>query len=160
MESNFKILDNIMKPYFDKKADIERESTKLENDEIEITLEKIKQLEEELENIRLRHKTAISDFKEMMEQEIEEYINTTFPADSELSSLYASFIRSDLQKNYTENDKFKMNYDQRLKELDDNFKDQEEALLKEIDSLKLLIVQSGKSDNDSKKQIRKFEGKS
>jgi len=84
MESNLEILDSIMKPYFDKKKEIENVPFQLEKEKQETAnairemrnerINRRKELELELENVRVRHKIAIEDFKEKMEKEIEEYI--------------------------------------------------------------------------------------
>lgn len=145
MESNLEILNSIMKPYFDKKEEIDNKPALLEKEKNEFKeavrkkvderlTKKIKLLQE-LKKIKARHKVAIEDFKEKMEREIEEYINSTMESNPSLTSVYSSFVRKDLQKNYVENSEIRKGYDQRLKELDDNFKAQEQALMKEIEDL-------------------------
>lgn len=146
MENNLEILDNIMRPYFDKKAEVDNKPVALENEKTEMAnkiremkaerINRRRELEIELENVRVRHKIAVEDYKEKMEKEIEDYINSTISSNPTLTATYGAFIRKDLERGYNDNGQIRMGYDQRLKELDDNFKDQEEALLNEIAALK------------------------
>lgn len=138
MENNLEILENIMKPYFDKKKEIDNVPVALENEKNEQAnkiremkakrIGKRKELEEELENLKLRRESAINDFKEKMSREIEEYIGNAQNSNSNFFASYGSMLRKDLEREYS----FK------LKELEDNFKDQEEALVAEIAKLKVV----------------------
>lgn len=136
MENNIEILENIMKPYFDKKKEIEGAPAVLENEK-ESTSKEIhdlknarisrrKELEVELENLRVEHKIAIQDFEEKQEKEISEYINQLINSNPALSSTYVSFVRNDLEQQYNV----------RLKEKEDRFKEKEQQLIEEINSLK------------------------
>lgn len=167
MKSNLKILEDIMKPYFDKKAEIENRPTNEEiSDKIVLDMSFIERinisaqitgLQQELENLRVRHKRAVEDYKEKMEKEIEEYINEKISSNPNLAATYGAFIRKDLEKSYNENGQIRMGYDQRLKELDDNYKDQEEALLEEIENLKILKQEKMDIDNQ---EVDKLTNKS
>ena len=138
MENNLEILERIMKPYFDKKADIENVPVALENEKNE-TVNKIremkaerigkrKELETELENLRSRREVALKDFKEKMERDIEEYIGNAQKSNSNFFASYGSMLRKDLEREYNI----------KLKELEDNFRDQEETLAVEIAKLKVV----------------------
>lgn len=138
MENNLEILENIMKPYFDKKKDIENVPVALENEKSEMTnkiremkAERIgrrKELEVELENLRSRREVALKDFKEKMERDIEEYIGNAQNSNSNFFASYGSMLRKDLEREYNI----------KLKELEDNFRDQEESLVVEIAKLKVV----------------------
>lgn len=162
MKNSLEILQNIMKPYFDKKAEIENKPAELENDksiqldkikemrqerinrrkELEIELEeleskieelkndreeKIKSLKIELENLKVRTKISIDDFNERKEREIEEYITKTMDSNRNLSAVYGSFVRKDLEKQY----------DTRLKDLEAKFKQTEEELTEQVNELEI-----------------------
>jgi len=158
MESNLEILDSIMKPYFDKKKEIENVPFQLEKEKQETAnairemrnerINRRKELELELENVRVRHKIAIEDFKEKMEKEIEEYINSTISSNPNLTAAYGTFIRNDLKRSHYDNDELRMGYDDRLKQLEDRFKTQEEALLVEIANLKV-VTQEEKNNKQA-----------
>ena len=85
MENNLERLQNIMKPYFDKKAEIDNKPVELENDKVAQTdkikdmrqerIDRRKELEVELENLRVRSTIAVKNFEEKKEREIEEYIS-------------------------------------------------------------------------------------
>lgn len=132
MKNNLEILDNIMKPYFDKKKEINDMPKALENDKASHLekakelkterLEKKKELQIELENLRVRAKFTIEDFKQKKESEIEEYISKSMDSDSNFFASYGSFLRRDLEKEY----------DKKLKEIEDGFKTREQQLLSEI----------------------------
>lgn len=164
MENNLEILDNIMKPYFDKKAEVDNKPAALENEKTEMAnkiremkaerINRRRELEVELENVRVRHKIAVEDYKEKMEKEIEEYINSTISSNPNLTAAYGAFIRKDLERSYNDNGQIRMGYDQRLKELDDNFKDQEEALLNEIATLKA-VSEDERNEKQSLEDIDK-----
>ena len=138
MENNLEILERIMKPYFDKKADIENVPVALENEKNETTTKiremktertgKRKELEAELESLKSRREIALKDFKEKMERDIEEYIGNAQNSNSNFFASYGSMLRKDLEREYNI----------KLKELEDNFKDQEEALVAEIAELKVV----------------------
>lgn len=138
MENNLDILENIMKPYFDKKKEIESAPIALENDKSETRLKiqemkterinKRKELEIELENLRVRRKVAIEDFKEKKEIEIDEYISESLNTDSNFFASYGSMLRKDLEQEY----------DKKLKELEADFNAKEESLINEITNLKMV----------------------
>ena len=140
MENNIEILENIMKPYFDKKAEIESAPAVLENDKQSISSEiqdlknarisERKELEIELENLRVRQKIAIEDLKERQEREIDDYINQLMNSNPVLSTNYASFVRKDLEQQY------KQQYDKKIQEMEDTFKLNEEQLVSKIKALK------------------------
>lgn len=140
MGNNIEILENIMKPYFDKKAEIEGVPVVLENDK-ELAFKEIydlknariskrKELEVELENLRVRHKIAIQDLNERQEREIDDYINQLMNSNPVLSANYASFVRKDLEQQY------KQQYDKKIQEMEDTFKLNEEQLVSKIKALK------------------------
>ncbi|MBE6139073.1 MAG: hypothetical protein E7174_01010 [Firmicutes bacterium] len=138
MENNLDILENIMKPYFDKKKEIESATIALENDKSETRLKiqemkterinKRKELEIELENLRVRRKVAIEDFKEKKEIEIDEYISESLNTDSNFFASYGSMLRKDLEQEY----------DKKLKELETDFDAKEESLINQITNLKMV----------------------
>lgn len=158
MENNLEILENIMKPYFDKKKEIENVPVELQKEKDEAAnklremknerLGKRKELEAELKNLRTRKETAINDYKEKMEREIEEYINRARAHNPNISPAYISFIRKDLQRGFSEDGQTRMGYDQRLKEIEDNFKAQEETLVAEIAKLKSVPEEEKTSKQD------------
>lgn len=167
MENNLEILENIMKPYFDKKAEIDNKPMALENEKTEMAnkiremkaerINRRRELEIELENVRVRHKIAVEDYKEKMEKEIEDYINSTISSNPNLTAAYGSFIRKDLERSYNDNGQIRMGYDQRLKELDDNFKDQEEALLNEIADLKVVSEDERNEKQSLEEMDKRFD---
>ncbi|MBQ2947264.1 MAG: hypothetical protein IJE04_05440 [Bacilli bacterium] len=138
MENNLEILENIMKPYFDKKAEIENIPVKLENEKNETAnkirelkverISKRKELELELENLKVRREIALNDFKEKMERDIEAYIGNAQNSNSNFFASYGSMLRKDLEREYNI----------KLKELEGNFKDQEQSLAVEISKLKIV----------------------
>lgn len=158
MENNLEILENIMKPYFDKKKEIENVPVELQTEKDEAAnklremknerIGKRKELEKELENLRTRKETAINDYKEKMEREIEEYINRARTHNPNISPAYISFIRKDLQRGFSEDGQTRMGYDQRLKEIEENFKAQEDALVAEIAKLKSVPEEEKTSKQD------------
>ncbi len=153
MENNLEILENIMKPYFDKKKEIDNVPVALENEKNEQAnkiremkakrIGKRKELEEELENLKLRRESAINDFKEKMSREIEEYIGNAQNSNSNFFASYGSMLRKDLEREYS----FK------LKELEDNFKDQEEALVAEFAKLKVDLRELVEVKGSLRKQL-------
>lgn len=158
MENNLERLENIMKPYFDKKKEVENVPAALQNEKDEATnklrdmknerIDKRKELEAELENLKLRRETAINDFKEKAEREIEEYISRVRAYNPNISPSYISFIRKDLQRGYVEDGQTRMGYDQRLKEIEENFKEKEDALVAQIAKLKHVSEEEKTSKQD------------
>ena len=148
MENNLEILENIMKPYFDKKKEIENVPVELQNEKDEAAnklremknerIDKRKELEKELENLRTRKETAINDYKEKMEREIEEYIDNAKSSNSNFFASYGSMLRKDLEKDYNI----------RLKELEDKFESQETAIVAEIAELKSVPEEEKTSKQD------------
>lgn len=138
MENNLEILENIMKPYFDKKKEIDNVPVALENEKNETAnkiremkaerIGKRKELEVELENLRSRREVALKDFKEKMEIDIEEYISKAKNSNSNFFASYGSMLRKDLEREYSI----------KLNELEENFKAQEETLVSEIAKLKVV----------------------
>ena len=133
---DLQILENIMKPYFDKKAQIDNAPVVLENEKLEVKTnidqlrsERIaerKKLELELEQLRVRRVTTVKDFEERKEREIEEYINEVMNSKPNLTVTYGSFVRKDLEKEYNK----------RLEDLLSNFKAREDSLSAKIKELK------------------------
>ena len=70
MENSLEILQNIMKPYFDKKAEIENKPAELENDK-SIQLDKIKEMRQE----RINRRKELEIELEELESKIEELKN-------------------------------------------------------------------------------------
>ena len=136
MENNLEVLQNIMKPYFDKQTEIENKPVELQNDKVAQTdkikemkqerINKRKELEIELENLRIREKFAIKNFNEKKEREIEEYISQSMDSNSSFFATYGSMLRKDLEQEY----------DKKLQELQKGFKDQEDYLVSQIKELK------------------------
>lgn len=152
MENNIEILENIMKPYFDKKREIEGAPATLEKDK-ESTSKEIhdlknarisrrKELEVELENLRVEHKIAIQDFEEKQEKEISEYINQLIDSNPALSSTYISFIRSDLEQQYNK----------KLKNIEKEFDLKEEQIVSEIKLLKS-VSEEEKNEKQNLQQL-------
>lgn len=138
MSNNIEILNEIMKPYFDKKEEIESAPSVLKAEKNESRsnarelqkerIEKRKALEIELENLRVRMMVTVREFNEKKEKEIEDYITKAMDSNRNLSAAYGSFVRKDLEKQY----------DRRLEEIVKGFKDQEEALIEQIEELKVV----------------------
>ena len=147
MENNIEILENIMRPYFEKRDQIDNTPQTLENNineskekKVELKNERIeerKRLEVELENLRVRKQIAIKDFEEKKDTEIEEYISRAINSDSSFYSSYGSMLRKDLERNY----------DKKLNEIISEFDKEEEDLVDEIKALKMV--------SDSEKQEAK-----
>lgn len=151
MENNIEILENIMKPYFDKKKEIESVSDTLENNKKLMSkeihnlktsrIERRKELEVELENLRVRYKVTIEDFKQKQEREIDEYIEQLMGSNPHLSATYASFIRKDLEQQYNK----------KSEKIENDFKLREEQLISEIKLLKSVSEEEKNEKNDLSK---------
>lgn len=138
MKNNLEVLEEIMKPYFDKKKEIESAPIVLENEKStyaskihDLKTERIskrKELEDELENLKARSKVVIEDYKEKMNREIEEYISKAMDTNSNFFAGYGSMLRKDLEQEYSK----------KLKELEASFKEKEQAMIAEINSLKIV----------------------
>ena len=141
VEKNLELLDNVMKPYFDKKKEMEELSNDYKNldaEKEEITkkiselksqrLAKSEQLKKELAGLNDLKEKAISDFKEKMNDEIEAYINKAKETNSNFYANYGSLLRRDLEKGY--------NVENKIKEIEESFKEREAALIAEIENLK------------------------
>lgn len=142
--NNLEMIENIMKPYFDKKGEIdskpsvlykEKEDKKNQIEEIRKNrINRRKELELELENLRVREKIVLDDFKKTKDREIEEYIDEyikehiseVMASKSNFFTVYASMLRRDLEQEY----------DKKFKEKENGFKEQEEQLISEIKILK------------------------
>lgn len=148
MENSLEVIENIMKPYFDKKKEIEEVPIALENEKSEYKskianlknerISRRKNLEIELENLRVRKKVAIEDYKEKMNREIEEYVNNAMNTNANFFTNYGAMLRKDLEQQYNE----------KLKIIEDKFKEQEQALIEEI---KTLISVSEEEKNTQQK---------
>lgn len=154
--NNINILNDIMKPYFEKRAEIEgipskivadvKESKEKLSDLRSDRLERKKALQLELESLRVRRVVALKEFEEKKEKEIEEYISASLNSNSNFYSNYGSMLRKDLERNY----------DRKLQELEEEFRIKEESLLSEIKKL------SSRSDEEKEeaKEISDFGKKS
>lgn len=141
MGNSLEVIENIMKPYFDKKKAIEEAPIALENEKTEYAsnisnlknerISRIKELEVELENLRVRNKITIEDYKEKMNREIEEYVSNAMNTNSNFFTNYGVILRKDLEQQYNE----------RLKELEENLKEKEQSLIDEIKSLKMVSAE-------------------
>lgn len=133
--NNIDVLNDIMKPYFEKKAQMENAPIEIKNNvsetkeklsELKRTrLERKKALQIELEELRVRKTIMLKDFQEKKEIEIEKYITEALNSDSNFYSNYGAMLRKDLERNY----------DRKLLELEENFRIQEEKLIAEIKEL-------------------------
>lgn len=141
MGNSLEVIENIMKPYFDKKKAIEEAPIALENEKTEYAsnisnlknerISRRKELEVELENLRVRNKITIEDYKEKMNREIEEYVSNAMNTNSNFFTNYGVILRKDLEQQYNE----------RLKELEENLKEKEQSLIDEIKSLKMVSAE-------------------
>ena len=141
MENSLQRLNDIMKPYFDKKQQMEDNVINLDSNNFEAVetvnnlknerIEHGKKLEKELENLKSRTERRIKDFESKKAREIEEYISNS--ANSDFFVGYGSMLIKDLEKEY----------DKQLQRIKEESKKREDQLLQEIEILK--------SNNDNKK---------
>lgn len=117
MKSNLEILNDIMKPYFDK-----QEQDILDSKNI---IEERKSLEDELAQLPTRREIVIRDFKEKRDREINEYINQVLNSDSNFFSNYGSMVRRDLEREY----------DSKLESIKKDFDSKEQDLVSRIEQL-------------------------
>lgn len=136
MINNLEILEKIMEPYFAKKDQIDNVISNIKNDKLESKMrlseekenrhEKIKSLEIELENLRVKKTFAIKEFEEKKEKEIEEYISKAIDSNSRFFTSYGSMLRKDLEQEY----------EKQLERIQNEFKMNEENILLQIKELK------------------------
>ena len=153
--NNLEILDNIMQPYFDKKKEIAEVPLVLENEKKEVDskiheleksrIEKRKSLELELESLRVRTNIYIKELEEKKEKEIESYLSETMDSSSNFYVGYGSFLRKDLEQQYNKE----------LELVKEKFKNQEEQLVSEIDSLKNV----SEDERNEKQNLEKLSNK-
>ena len=152
MENNLEMLENMMRPYFDKKEEIERIPKELEqarfdfqqeNEDItKKNEERRSALETELSRLRKERERAINDFNEKREKEINDYIEKTLNSNSNFYSGYGSMIKEDLNKQY----------EKKLKEIEDRYE-------KRAQELWIQHINSMQSDKISKEKIEDLERK-
>lgn len=99
MERDFEKLEQIMKPYFDKKYEIERElgSAKREQDNLNNKISKIRDnREQEKRQLELRLEKLIDN----KNKEISEYIEQIYLSNPNVSPIYVSMVKKDLEQAY------------------------------------------------------------
>lgn len=150
----YNTLDEIMKPYFDKLKEMEENQRERENRILETKttisdmkatrLAERKNLEIELENLRVRNKISIKEFEEKKEREIEEYISSTLNSNSSFFASYGSMLRKDLEKEY----------DRKLEEMKAEFARKEADLIEKISKLKM-VSDEEREEKSTLEQINK-----
>ena len=150
----YNTLDEIMKPYFDKLKEMEENQRERENRILETKttisdmkatkLAERKNLEIELENLRVRNKLSIKEFEEKKEREIEEYISSALNSNSSFFASYGSMLRKDLEKEY----------DRKLEEMKAEFARKEVELIEKISKLKI-VSDEEKEEKSILEQINK-----